>query len=139
MVKRRSLRRIGLLAVSVFAAAIWSVNAQAACTIKVGFISTFEGAFAVLGPESFRGAELAVKEFGGKAGGCDIELIKGSSDARPDVAIAAARKLVENDNVDILVGPLSGSEGLAMKEYAKTQPNKTFVNGISAAQDTTLR
>jgi len=139
MVKRRSLRRMGLLAVSVFAAALWSVNAQAACTIKIGFISTFEGAFAVLGPESFRGAELAVTEFGGKAGGCDIELIKGSSDARPDVAIAAARKLVENDNVDILVGPLSGSEGLAMKEYAKTQPNKTFVNGISAAQDTTLR
>ena len=139
MVKRRSFRQVGLLAVSMLATAIWSVNAQAACTIKVGVISTFEGAFAILGPESFRGAELAVNEFGGKAGGCDIELIKGSSDARPDVAIAAARKLIENDNVDILVGPLSGSEGLAMKEYAKTQPNKTFVNGISAAQDTTLR
>ncbi len=38
-----------------------------------------------------------------------------------------------------LVGPLSGDEGLAVKDYAKTQPNVTFVNGTSAAQDTTLR
>ena len=39
----------------------------------------------------------------------------------------------------ILVGPLSGDEGLAVKDYAKTQPDVTFINGTSAAQDTTLR
>ena len=39
----------------------------------------------------------------------------------------------------VLVGPLSGDEGLAVKDYAKTQPEVTFVNGTSAAQDTTLR
>ena len=37
------------------------------------------------------------------------------------------------------VGPLSGDEGLAVKDYAKTQPDVTFINGTSAAQDTTLR
>ena len=37
------------------------------------------------------------------------------------------------------MGPLSGSEGLAIKDYAKTQPEVTFLNGSSAAQDTTLR
>ena len=66
-------------------------------------------------------------------------MITGSSDASPDSAIRAARKLVEQDGVQVLVGPLSGSEGLAMKDYAKTQPNVTFINGASAAQDTTLR
>jgi branched-chain amino acid transport system substrate-binding protein len=73
------------------------------------------------------------------AGGKKIVVVQGSSDASPDSAIAAARKLVEQDKVDILVGPLSGSEGLAVKDYAKTQPQVTFVNGTSAAQDTTLR
>jgi len=34
---------------------------------------------------------------------------------------------------------LSGSEGLAIKDYAKTQSQTTFLNGASAAQDTTLR
>ena len=72
-------------------------------------------------------------------GGKKIEIVKGSSDASPDSAVRAARKLVEQDGVKMLVGPLSGDEGLAVKDYAKTQPNVTFVNGTSAAQDTTLR
>ena len=38
-----------------------------------------------------------------------------------------------------IIGPLSGDEGLAVKDYAKTKPDVTFVNGTSAAQDTTLR
>ena len=46
---------------------------------------------------------------------------------------------MEKDEVDILVGPLSGDEGLAIKDYAKQHPDVTFVNGTSGAQDTTLR
>ncbi|HXT05465.1 MAG TPA: ABC transporter substrate-binding protein [Roseiarcus sp.] len=108
-------------------------------TIKVGLLATLEGAFTVLGQDSMRGAELALKEHNYMAGGKKIEIIKGSSDASPDSAVKAARKLVEQDGVAILIGPLSGDEGLAIKDYAKTQPNVTFVNGVSAAQDTTLR
>jgi branched-chain amino acid transport system substrate-binding protein len=108
-------------------------------TIKVGLLATLEGAFTVLGQDSVRGAELAFKEANYTAGGKKIEVIKGSSDASPDSAVKAARKLVEQDGVQILIGPLSGDEGLAVKDYAKTQPNVTFINGTSAAQDTTLR
>ena len=64
--------------------------------------------------------------------------IKASSDAKPDVAVNATRKLVEQDKVQIMVGPLSGGEGIAVKDYAKTQPNVTFINGGSGAQATTL-
>jgi branched-chain amino acid transport system substrate-binding protein len=108
-------------------------------TIKVGLLATLEGAFTVLGQDGVRGAELALKEANYTAGGKKIEVIKGSSDASPDSAVKAARKLVEQDGVSILIGPLSGDEGLAIKDYAKTQPKVTFVNGTSAAQDTTLR
>jgi len=105
----------------------------------MGAIAVLEGAFTVLGEDSMRGVEMALEEFGYTAGGVTIELISASSDASPDSAIRAARKLVEQDGVQILVGPLSGSEGLAMRDYAKTQPNTTFINGVSGAQDTTLR
>jgi branched-chain amino acid transport system substrate-binding protein len=70
--------------------------------------------------------------------GRKIEIIKASSDAKPDVAVNSTRKLVEQDKVDIMVGPLSGSEGIAVKDYSKTQPNVTFINGSSGAQATTL-
>jgi len=108
-------------------------------SIKVGLLATLEGPFTVLGQDGVRGAELALSEAHYMAGGKKIEIIKGSSDASPDSAVKAARKLVEQDGVAILIGPLSGDEGLAVKDYAKTQPGVTFVNGTSAAQDTTLR
>ena len=107
--------------------------------IKMGALATLEGAFAAPGQDSIRGVILALEEFGYEAGGHTIELITGSSDASPASAIRATRKLVEQDGVQVMVGPLSGSEGLAVKDYAKTQPNVTFINGTSAAQDTTLR
>ncbi|MFZ5789361.1 MAG: ABC transporter substrate-binding protein [Pseudomonadota bacterium] len=133
-------RRILLkTAVATVALSLGAGVAEAEDTIKVGVLATLEGAFTVLGEDSMRGAELALQEHNYTAGGKKIEIIKGSSDASPDSAIAAARKLVEQDKVDILIGPLSGSEGLAVKDYAKTQPQVTFVNGTSAAQDTTLR
>ena len=86
-----------------------------------------------------RGVELALKEYNYTAGGKKIELIKGSSNATPDSAVNAARKLVEQDKVQILIGPLSGDEGIAVKNYAKNQPGVTFLNGSSAAQATTLK
>jgi branched-chain amino acid transport system substrate-binding protein len=132
--------RRSVLAATVAAALIaMGGGAQAQDTIKVGGLATLEGAFTVLGQDSMRGLNLALKEHNAMAGGKKIELITGSSDASPDSAVKAARKLVEQDGVQILIGPLSGDEGLAVKQYAKTQPQVTFINGTSAAQDTTLR
>jgi branched-chain amino acid transport system substrate-binding protein len=106
--------------------------------VKIGLLATLEGPFAAGGADGMRGAELAVKQRGGMVAGRKIEVIKASSNANPDVAVNAARKLVEQDKVDILVGPLSGGEGIAIKDYSKTQPQTTFINGASGAQATTL-
>src|SRR5215831_8442341 len=107
-------------------------------TLKIGLLTNLEGPFAVPGQDGFRGADMALKEKNGMAGGKKIEFIKLSSDATPDKAVAATRKAVEQDKVQIMIGPLSGDEGIAVKNYAKTQPNVTFINGSSGAQATTL-
>lgn len=106
--------------------------------VKIGVLATLEGPFAAGGADGMRGAELAVIHRGGMVAGRKIEMIKASSDAKPDVAVNSARKLVEQDKVDILVGPLSGGEGIAVKDYSKSQPQVTFINGASGAQATTL-
>ena len=106
--------------------------------VKIGLLATLEGPFAAGGADGMRGAELAVKQRGGVVAGRKIEIIKASSDAKPDVAVNATRKLVEQDKVEIMVGPLSGGEGIAVKDYSKTQPQVTFINGGSGAQATTL-
>ena len=126
--------------VAVVAAGLFAVvgSANAQQVVKIGLLATLEGPFAAGGQDGMRGAELAVKQRGGMVAGKKIEVIKASSDAKPDVAVNATRKLVEQDKVDIMIGPLSGSEGIAVKNYSKSQPNITFINGSSGAQATTL-
>jgi branched-chain amino acid transport system substrate-binding protein len=131
-------RRLGRMALVAGVATAFSISAFAQNTVRIGGLATLDGPFVVLGQEAFRAMELAFEEANYTAGGRKIEWIKESSDGRPDVALTKARKLIEQDKVDILIGPMSGGEGLAVKEYAKQVPNKTFVNGFSAAQETTL-
>ncbi len=135
VVTKRELAR-SILGVAVFAAI--TTAAQAQDVLKVGLLATLEGPFAAGGADGMRGAELALKQRNGMAGGKKIEFVKASSDAKPDVAVNATRKLVEQDKVQIMIGPLSGGEGIAVKDYSKTQPGVTFVNGSSGAQGTTL-
>ena len=119
-------------------AALVAGPAWAQDTLKIGLLATLEGPFAAPGQDSMRGADLALKHHNGMAGGKKIEFVKVSSDATPDKAVSATRKAVEQDKVQIMIGPLSGDEGIAVKNYAKTQPGITFVNGSSGAQATTL-
>lgn len=134
-----NIHRRTLLALALATGLTAPSLAYAEDTIKLGVLATFEGAFTVLGEDGMRGAMLAINEANDMAGGKKIEVVKGSSDASPDSAVRAVRKLVEQDGVKIVIGPLSGDEGIAVKDYAKTQPDVTFINGTSAAQDTTLR
>jgi branched-chain amino acid transport system substrate-binding protein len=127
-----------LVSAAVIAAFSGIAYAQQGKPVKIGLLATLEGPFAAGGADGMRGAELAIKERNAVVAGRKIELVKASSDAKPDVAVNATRKLVEQDKVDIMVGPLSGGEGIAVKEYSKTQPNITFINGSSGAQATTL-
>jgi branched-chain amino acid transport system substrate-binding protein len=127
-----------MLALAVLVAGVAGA-ADAQQAVKIGLLATLEGPFAAGGQDGMRGAELAVKQRNGMVAGKKIEIIKASSDAKPDVAVNATRKLVEQDKVDIMVGPLSGSEGIAVKNYSKSQPGTTFINGSSGAQATTLQ
>lgn len=122
--------------------------------IKVGVLTTCGGPFATFEAQSFSGAKYAlIQQAGGKADGTKAQdqvsgakvkgtplaISYGCSDATPDKAVAEARRLVEQVGVKILLGPLSGDEGVAVANYAKSHPDVTFVNGTSGAQATTLK
>ncbi|TVQ41413.1 MAG: ABC transporter substrate-binding protein [Spirochaetaceae bacterium] len=135
--KRFLILVLALLSITAFAFARGQTEADPD-VIKVGVLAVGEGAFAIQGVDCFRGFDMAINEFGGEVAGKRIETQRYYSDGTPDTAMTAARRAIEQDNVDILVGPLSGSEGLAIAEYAKDWPDRTFINGSSGAADTTL-
>ena len=134
MITRRNLGLTAMMAGLMTTTAVYAQDDS----ILIGGLATLEGPFAEPGADGLRGVELAIAEFGGEIAGTPVELITASSDGNPDVALESARRLVEQDGVDILVGPLSGSEGIRLAQYAKEQPETTFLNGGSAAIETTL-
>jgi len=124
-------------------------------TIKVGFLSDCEGAFGSFFEPTASGFNQALIDkagaepngkkpsegiTGAKVAGKNIEVVGyGCADDTADKAIEETRRLVEQEGADILVGPLSGDEGIAVANYAKEHPDKTFINGIAGAQDSTLK
>ena len=128
---------------------------DASSPIKIGILSDCEGAFGSFFEPTASGANLAlIRAAGGKPAGeaptdgvegaeidgHPIEIVGyGCADDTADKAIEETRRLMEQEDADILVGPLSGDEGIAVANYAKENPDKTFVNGIAGAQDATLK
>ena len=107
-------------------------------SLRIGVLATLEGAFAPLGQDALRGHELAMEEHGRQAGGRPIEAFVESTDGTPDSVTAKARLLIER-GAGVIVGPLAGIEGIAIRDFAASMPEVTFINGASAAQDATLR
>ncbi len=102
--------------------------------IKIGHLSNCEGPFAPFYDQTTGGAMLPLVNRGAKPenpdkpsdgitnatlAGHPVEVVWGCSDSTPDKAVEEARRLVEQEQVDILVGPLSGSEVIAIDKYSK--------------------
>jgi branched-chain amino acid transport system substrate-binding protein len=124
-------------------------------TIKVAILSNCEGAFGAFYEPDIAGAQVPFINRGAKAenpkkpsdgitgaeiAGKKIEIVGyGCSDGTADKAIDETRRLMEQEGADILIGPLSGDESIAVANYAKEHPDKTFVNGAAGAQDASLK
>lgn len=74
--------------------------------VKIGFVYIMSGPFSTYGTFAKQGAELAIEEIN-KSGGILGKKVVGifeDSTGKADVALRAIRKLVYQENVDILVG-----------------------------------
>lgn len=132
------MRKALMAAVAACSLLAASAVANAQEKLKIGVMATLSGALTSGGEDGVRGVQIAAKELGNKLGGREFELIVTATDASPDSALRAARKLVEQDKVQIIIGPLSGSEGIAMRDYSRTVPNLVMINGSSGALETTF-
>jgi len=101
--------------------------------IKLGLMASLLGPFKVLGEDGVRGAKLALQEYNYHAGGHDLELLIEATNITPMSALAACDTLREQD-VKLFIGPLSGNEALAVRQYANEHPDYVFVNGAAGSQ-----
>lgn len=85
-------------------------------TIKIGAILPDTGVYASLGQNVRKGMELYFDEIGWEAGGKKIEVIYEDTEADPQVALRKLRKLMDQDNIDILTGAISTAVAYAIRD-----------------------
>lgn len=107
-------------------------------TLKVGYISPVTGNFAVAGQEMVDGWNLYWELNGNEVNGVTVETIVEDDAGNPEISLTKAAKLVEQDEVDVLVGPLLANTALAVAEYAESVgvPN---LHPVAASDDLTQR
>lgn len=96
--------------------------------LKIGVILPFSQVYAVLGESIVNGMELYFSENGNQAGGRPITLINEDEEASPDVGLRKVRKLVEQDNVDLLTGFVSTAVAYACRNYIDDNEVVTLVS-----------
>ncbi len=106
--------------------------------IKIGVLTIGYGPYSIMGEDSLRGVKIAVEEVGGHVAGRPIELVVKLTDASPQRTVEMLEELVLDDPVELVIGPLSGNEGLAARNFARSTPQLVFINGASGAQELTL-
>lgn len=106
--------------------------------IKIGFISAFTGVFSSFGEMQKEGAVLALEEANYTSGGKTITVIYEDDQLDNEQAVTKAKKLVEQDKIDILTGLVSGDEGLSVGDYMKDK-NIPVLPMYSASEDMTMR
>jgi len=83
-----------------------SAGAQVPAPIRIGFASAMSGPAAITGEGVRWGATLAVEEINAKGGvmGRKLEAFFADNKAQPGEAVSAVRKLVDVDQVDVIIG-----------------------------------
>ena len=101
------------------AAAVPSPARAAQPIVRLGYLDSLSGPFAVGGIPQLNGARLAVAE-ANRRGRVRYELVVGDDTTKPAVGLTEARRLVENEKVDVLLGCASSAVGNAVSAYAQT-------------------
>ena len=88
-----------------------------AAELKVGLLLPYSGVYAALGQEIDDGFALALEQHGGDAAGTTFEIVREDTEAKPPVGLAKARKLVLEDEVDVLAGVVSSGVLGAIRDF----------------------
>jgi branched-chain amino acid transport system substrate-binding protein len=122
------LLRFGVAVASLLLA----VSGACAADITVGFVTSLSGPGASIGIPYEKGI-LAAEAYNGKVGDTTIKMIRLDDASDPSAASRDARKLVEEDKVDILIGT-SGTPGVVAMAVVAAETKTPMISLTPASQ-----
>jgi branched-chain amino acid transport system substrate-binding protein len=121
MLTRRNLL-VSAAAIGLVLGAIGGASAQDKPPVRIAAIAPLSGAGAFDGQLAVEGMEAmaaVINGQGGVLGGRKIELIKYDDKGTPEEGVSAAKRAIEQDNVDLIVGGWFSAVALSMKEVTR--------------------
>ena len=106
--------------------------------LRIGFLATLTGPFAAVGRDMLDGFQMYLDEHKNKLGGADVKLIVEDEQAKPDVGVTKARKMILQDKVHMFIGGILASTGYALAPVS-TAEKTVYIASIPASDDLTQR
>ena len=120
-VDRRRLVKSGAALAAAQFASPFVIRARAADAVKIGLDNPLTGTYAALGKNELVGCQMALEAINAKGGvlGRPVELIvEESTSGDAGVAVQKARKLIDGDKVNFLLGNVNSALSLAMAQVS---------------------
>jgi branched-chain amino acid transport system substrate-binding protein len=131
-VGRRNFLKAGLILGAAQVASPFVLRARAADSVKIGLDNPLTGTYGAPGKNELIGCQLAVEQVNAKGGilGRTVELIsEDSTSGDAGTAVQKARKLIDGDKVDFLLGNVNSALALAMAQVSNEKKILHIVPG----------
>ena len=132
--RRETLLLAGAGALASLVPTRFAIGQQA--KVRIGMLLPYSGTYAGLGDAITNAMELKFAELGGMVGGREIEIVKVDSEASPPKAAELTTKLINQEKVDFLVGPVHSGVAMAMAKIAREEGTMTIDPNAGADQIT---
>jgi branched-chain amino acid transport system substrate-binding protein len=122
------LTRLAFLLAGAAALAVTPATAQE--PVKIGALLSISGTFASPSKDMHDGMMLALEHRGNRMGGRPVNVILRDDQAKPELAVEAANRLIRSEQVDFITG--AGLSNIMMAVYRPITSSQTFLVGSNS-------
>jgi branched-chain amino acid transport system substrate-binding protein len=105
--------------------------------LRIGFLAPTTGIFAAVGKDMVDGFQMYLDEVKNDFAGAQVKFIVEDEQAKPDMAVTKAKKLILQDKVQMFVGGLLASTGYALAPVSSK--DAIYISSVASADDLTQR
>lgn len=132
--RRGAVGLVAATAVAGFTPVKFAIGAKS--PVKVGMLLPYSGTYARLGGAITNALMMNLQESGEMIAGRPVEFVKIDSEAKPPKATELTTKLIAQEDVDFLIGPVHSGVAMAMAKIAREEGTLTIVPNAGANQIT---
>ena len=126
------MRAFGVALAALCALAGGSAMAQG--VVRIGVMNDMSGVYSDdQGPGSLLAAQMAVEDYGGRAGGQTVEVVGGDHQNKTDIGAQVARRWLDNEGVGMIIDLPNSGIALAINELVRDRNKVMIGSGAGTA------